>query len=320
MNQDTTITTTKYTFFQRTAIRTQNNWRRFREGWQLFAKNRIGLIGIGLLILFLLMPLTYEYLINNVWNPMIYDPLIGFDFNLMHPAPISPDHLLGTDIMGHDVFSLLLASSLHTITIGIMAAFTAAIIGTLVGAISGYFRGRFPDIILSNLAEALILIPAPLFMVMLGSRFRDMPPWTFGIIYGCLVGFSNVGMALRSLALTITARPFISAARVSGGGKLHIIFRHIIPQMVPMSVLYMMLTVTGAVVADGFISFFGFTRATSNWGSMVYTGFTNAHALGQSVQWNVLIPPALCLSFFAAAFYFISISLQEIIDPRLRKR
>jgi peptide/nickel transport system permease protein len=293
--------------------------RGIREGWAVFRRNPLGLLGLALIVLFLLMPVAYTYLSENVWAPRIYDPEMGFDFELLHPTPPGPGHLLGTDVTGRDVLSVLLASSAHTLTVGASAALVAALIGILVGAISAYFRGRWIDQVFISLADTLLLLPAPLMMIILGSRFRELSAWQFGLIYGAMLGFGSVGMGLRSLGLTIIARPFIQAARIAGGGRMHIIFHHLVPHLVPMTVLYMMVAVTGAVVADGFVSFFGFLRSTTNWGSMVFNAMTLGTQQMGVIQWNVLLPPAMSLSLFAGAFYFVSIGLQDVINPRLRQ-
>ena len=125
---------------------------------------------------------------------------------------------------------------------------------------------------------------------------------------------------MRSYALMVVNKPFIEAARVAGGGSKHIITSHILPHMLPLAALYMMLAVTGAVVADAFVSFFGFSRDYLNWGSIIYSSFIYSSYIGAGVEWHVLIPPSLALSTFAAAFYFVSRGLHEVADPQLRER
>jgi peptide/nickel transport system permease protein len=97
-------------------------------------------------------------------------------------------------------------------------------------------------------------------------------------------------------------------------------FVHIVPHMLPLASLYMMLAVTGAVVADAFIAFFGFTRSYLNWGTIIYLSFAYSSYLRGGVEWHVMIPPSIALSLFAAAFYFVSRGLHQVADPRLRVR
>jgi peptide/nickel transport system permease protein len=288
--------------------------------WQEFLRHPLGVLGLIMAILFCLMPLIYWVLMTFFWNPSVYDPAIGFDMQTINPSLPSWRHLLGTDGSGHDVFSMLLQNSKQSIIVGMMAGLVASVIGTILGALASYYRNRWLDFLISNLADALLLIPAPLFMVMISLVFLGMSPWQFGIIYGVLVGCSTVALVMRSMGLTMIVKPFIQAAKVSGGNGFHIIIRHLIPQMIPMSVLYFMVTVTGAVVADGFASFFGSTRTYSgNWGTMIYNAMMNGFTFGGDPLWHVILPPALSLSLFAASFYFISMGLQRIATPSLRE-
>lgn len=292
----------------------------FNLDWREFIHHPLGILGLIMAVLFCLMPLIYWVLMRYFWNPTVYDPMIGFDMQTMNPSMPSLRHLLGTDGSGHDVFSMLLHASKQSIIVGMMAGLVASVIGTFLGALAAYYRNRWPDFLISNIADALLLIPAPLFMVMISLVFLGMSPWEFGILYGLLVGCSSVALVMRSMGLTTIVKPFIQAAKVSGGNSLHIILQHLIPQMIPMSVLYFMVTVTGAVVADGFASFFGSTRTYSgNWGTMIYNAIMNGYNFGGEPLWNVILPPALSLSLFAASFYFISMGLQRIANPSLRE-
>ena len=157
-------------------------------------------------------------------------------------------------------------------------------------------------------------------MVIMGMRFPNLNALMLGIIYGTITGLGGAAIVARAQALQIVTRPFIDAGRVAGGSNLHIIAKHVLPHLLPLAALQMMLSVTGAVVADGFIAFFGFKRNYLNWGTMIYSSFIYSNTLGVDTEWHVLIPAALALSLFAAAFYFVSRGLHEVADPRLQRR
>jgi peptide/nickel transport system permease protein len=171
-----------------------------------------------------------------------------------------------------------------------------------------------------QIADAFLLLPAPLLMVIMGMRFPDMSPLVLGVIYGLIAGLGSAAIVMRSQALLIVNKPFIEAARIAGGRRGYIALKHIVPHMLPLAALYMMLAVTGAVVAHGFISFFGFNRSEINWGSMIYASFVYSEAMGTGIEWHVLIPPSMALSLFAAAFYLVSRGLHVVADPNLRRR
>lgn len=295
------------------------SWQQSRKSWQLFGQNRMAVAGVVLIVLFGLMSIAHPILRKTVMKKGIYDPVTGYDMMMMHPAPPSLGHLLGTDSLGRDVLSMLLYATTPTFIVGIAAALSTAIIGTIMGVVAAYFRGGI-DTILSHISDAMLLVPAPLFMVMIGMRFRDIEPATLGLIYGVIAGAGGAAIVMRSHALTIANKPFIDAARIAGGEGWHIIRKHILPHMLPLAALYMMLAVTSAVVADAFVSFWGFSRSYMNWGNIIYSSFVYSTALTSGVEWHVLIPPSIALSLFAAAFYFVSQGLHELADPRLQAR
>jgi peptide/nickel transport system permease protein len=304
---------------RRTRIRISSTWRRFRADWGVFAENRLAVAGLVLILVFGVMAILHPLLMATVWKASIYDPETGFDAKLMHPSLPSADHLLGTDALGRDVLSMLLAATTPAFVVGIAAAVTTAVIGTTMGVVAAYTGGTV-DAILMQIADAFLLLPAPLFMVIFGLRFRDIGPALLGLIYGIIAGAGGAAIVMRSHALMAVSKPFIEAARIAGGGSRHIILVHVVPHMLPLTALYMMLGVTGAVVSDAFVAFGGFTRAYLNWGAIIYAAFTYTEALGTGVQWHVLLPPSLALSAFAAAFYFVSRGLHRVADPRLRSR
>ena len=91
--------------------------------------------------------------------------------------------------------------------------------------------------------------------------------------------------------------------------------------MMPLAALQMMIAVSGAVVADGFISFFGITRVANNWGTIIYNAFVYKNITGltsETEMWNMLIPAAICFSLFAMSFYLISRGLHEVASPKIR--
>jgi peptide/nickel transport system permease protein len=291
--------------------------RRLKQACTVYAQNRLAVFGALLILLFAMMAVAHPVLINTVWPKVVYDPQVGFDLAIYpHPSPPSQAHLLGTDTLGRDVLSRLLAATTPTFVMALVAALTTAIVGTLVGAFSAYFRGAV-DSFFSHLADVALLAPAPLVMVVIGFML-DISPFQFGAIFGLLTGIGGVAIVMRSYALTVVTKPFIDAARVAGGGSLHIIFRHLVPHMLPLAAVNMMLAVTGAIFADGFVAFLGLSRARLNWGTMIYDSFTY-QALSSTITWNVLVPSALAISLFAGAFYFIASGLHQVAEPRLRE-
>jgi ABC-type dipeptide/oligopeptide/nickel transport system permease subunit len=288
--------------------------------WRVFSQSRLGVAGLFLILVFGLMAVAHPILMKTVWSRNVYDPVTGFDMNTFpHPSPPGPGHILGTDTLGRDVLSMLLAATTPTFVIGITAALSTAIVGTTLSVLGAYFRGMV-DTVITNMADVFLLFPAPVIMVIIGARFRELGPVPLGLIYGFVTGAGGTAIVMRTHAQQVVTKPYMEAARVSGGGASHLIIKHMLPAMLPLAALQMMIAVTGAVVADGFISFFGLTRVVNNWGTIIYDAFVYAASVGREgiSMWHMLFPAAICFSLFAMGFYMVSRGLHRVAAPRIR--
>ncbi len=312
--------TQKFGLGRRLKTRLTIFWRQTRMNWRIFAQSPLAILGLILILLFGIMAIAHPILIETVWPRGIYDPTTGFDMMVFpHPSPPVPGHILGTDSLGRDVLSMILAATTPTFIVGLTAALTTAIVGTILSVTAAYFQGKV-DTIITNMADVFLLFPAPIIMVIIGARFRDLGPMELGLIYGLVTGAGATTIVMRALAIQVAAKPFMEAAHIAGGGPWHIITKHLIPSVMPLAALQMMIAVTGAVVADGFISFFGITRTVSNWGTIIYDAFIYGNMTGDfGAPWHMLIPSAACFSLFALGFYLVSRGLHRVASPPLRE-
>ena len=217
-----------------------------KRNWRLFAATRVGIVGLVIIAAYALMASAHPLLMATLWDPVIYDPVVGYAFDLaVQPAPPSAAHLLGTDPLGHDIFSQLIFSARTEFLLGLSAAVITVTIGTIVGAIAAYFGGAV-DAFLMRLADIMIMIPGVSVLIVL-SALIGVQHFELALIIGILSGFGGTAVLLKAQALSVVVRPYIEAARAAGGGPLHIIFIHVVPNLLPLSFLYMMFTVTGAI-------------------------------------------------------------------------
>lgn len=299
-------------------VRTQLLWRSLKSNLALFAENPIGLVGVGIILLFAVMALIHPLLMRTVWDVRTYDPVIGYDASIAgHPAPPSTRHLLGTDPLGRDVLSQLMWGTRAAFSLGIVAALVTVIVATTAGAVSAYFGG-WVDILFMRLADLIIMTPVITILIVMTALF-DVGFLHLAIIIGLLSGFGGATIVIKSQALTVKVRSYIEAARVAGGGDWHIIFRHIIPNLLPLSFLYMMFTVTGAISLEAVLSFFGLLNIRMSWGLMIYTTSYSGYLLDMS-KWWLIFPASLAITLLCAAFYLVGRALDEVVNPRLRKR
>ena len=288
-----------------------------RENWSLFARNKIGLIGLGIIIFYVLLAAAHPILMRTVWSPGIYDPVAGFAFDeISNPAPPSLSHPLGTDPLGRDVLSQLMWSTRSEFLLGVVAALVTVVIGTMVGAVSAYFGGVV-DAILMRMADIMIMMPVISLLVVLSGLF-DVELLELAIVIGIVSGFGATGVVLKSQALTVTVKPYTEAARAAGGGPFHIVFVHIIPNLLPLSFLYMMFTVTAAIFSEAALSFLGLLEVRMSWGIMIHTTESAGYLLQISKFWWIIFPACLSITLLSASFYLVGRAFDEIVNPRLR--
>ena len=294
-------------------------WRSFRSGWSIFMESRVGMLSLFTIILFALMAAAHPILMATVWDPATYDPVTGYSFGQVEqPAPPSWKHPLGTDPLGRDVLSQLLYSTRSEFVLGITAALVTVGIATFVGAVAAYYGGLL-DAFFMRLADLIIALPAISLLIVLSALFH-LNLFYLALIIGLLGGFGGTAIILKSQALSIKVKPFIEAARVAGGGRFHIIFVHIIPHLLPLSLLYMMFTVTSAIFAEAVLSFLGLLDLRMSWGIMIHTANTGGYLLGGAGYWWLIVPAGASITFLCSAFYLAGRALDEVVNPRLRRR
>jgi peptide/nickel transport system permease protein len=338
-------------------IRLRLAWKSLRTNWSLFAENKIGLLGVGIIAFFALLAIAHPILMNTAWDPKIYDPVIGYDEILIEktvveevtdpatqiqvsiakldyfhlnpevgdtitileqPAPPSLKHLLGTDPLGRDVLSQLMYSTSSEFALGIVAALVTVIIATTVGAVAAYFGG-FVDTFFMRTADLLIIMPLIPVLILMGA-LMNLELIHLAIVIGILSGFGGTTLIIKSQALTVKVKPFIEAAKVAGGSNWHIIFTHLVPNLLPLSFLYMMFTVTTAIFLEAVLSFFGLMDVNMSWGLMINVAQSQGYLLSGTRYWWLLIPAGAAITLLCSAFYLVGRALDEVVNPRLRER
>jgi len=285
---------------------------RLRGGWAIYKQNLLGRIGLSLLVMFALMAICS--FIPPLIDPM-YQPMTGVDPEITKSTGPSLTHWLGTDFMGRDLLSQLLAGARVAFLVGVSAAFMSIVLGTAIGMVAGYM-GRFADTFLMRLADMIMVMPTMLVVLMLAALFGQLTIWTIVLIIA-LFRWPGVSRVIRAQTLSLKHRPFIEAARVAGASHTRIIFRHIMPNVLPLSFLYMTFRVTSAIIIEAALAFLGFgDPSTVSWGMMLQWVWKTGHMF-KAPYW--LLPPGICISLITLAFYMLGRAMDEVLDPRLRK-
>lgn len=292
------------------------------ESWRIFVEGRIGPVGLAIIVAIGLLALVHPVLLATVWDPQVYDPIHGFTRRASFPAPPSWEHPLGVSRFGRDVLSQLMYSVRVAFVLGILAALISVSIGTVVGCLAAFYRGTVVDAVFMRLANFLMIFPIFTLLVALsGVMVIDLP--RLAVIIGVLGGLGGITVILKSRALGVVVKPFLDAARVAGGSDAHLILRHVIPNVLPLSFLYMMFTVTGAIFAEAALSFFGLLpQVRMSLGLMINEAYTAGYLGGPllATYWYLWVPAGAAITLLCAAFYLVGRGLDEVVNPRLRAR
>jgi len=271
--------------------------------------SRVGGAGVLILVVFTLVALA---------APLIapYDPLLVHrmpDNSVAQLLPPSSRFWLGTTYYGRDMLSQLIYGSRVAMIVGIVSAFFITAIGTNVGLISGYFGG-WVDTILMRITDVVFGIPFLPFAVVLVALLR---PSLSNIILtiSCLL-WRTTARVIRAQVLSLRERPFIKAAKVAGAGSLRIMYVHILPNVLPMSSLYVALGIGWAVLAEASLSFLGFGDPNMlSWGEILYQAYLTGSFRS---SWWVVVPPGICIALLVASAFMIGREAEIIVNPRLR--
>jgi ABC-type dipeptide/oligopeptide/nickel transport system permease subunit len=235
--------------------------------------------------------------------------------------------LLGTDNTNpypRDLFSSLVYGTRVSLFIGIVSALLSTLIGLFLGLVSGYIGGIVDEGIM-RFADLLLVLPTlPLFIVLIMAlrQFGAVSMWNIIIII-TFFGWMTFARSVRSMVLSLRERAFIEAAKASGAGKLHIISRHILPNVFALVYITLATSVPGAIVLEASLSFLGLgDPRIASWGKILYDFESSGTAVtkGLTEYWFWIFPACICIALLAAAFILIGYALDEILNPKLRER
>lgn len=226
--------------------------------------------------------------------------------------------LLGTDTQGHDMWSQDVFGSRVSLFVGLVATAIGIGLGLVIGLLAG-FLGKLVDEVLMRFTDMMLVIPSlPLLIVLVAVLGQTL---TNVIVIIGFLGWMGFARVIRSQVLTIRERPFVEAARAAGSGNMRIIARHIFPNIVSLTYVNLALSVPVAILTETALAFIGLSDPTVvSWGN-VYHNAENAGVFAlRPPPWWWLIPPGVGISLLALSFILIGFALDEIFNPRLRRR
>jgi peptide/nickel transport system permease protein len=288
--------------------------------WKRFRKHKLAMAGAVVLLLMVLIAIFAHQLAP-------YDPN-GIDEVHWQGNPLPPcfqdalhcgGHSLGTDENGRDLLSRLMFGARISLTVGVAAVIMELFIGTLLGAVAGYYGG-WVDYFIMRLTDVFLSIPLlPLLLTLTGivAASSSKASLGFGVIVVIIGGLSWPGVArlVRASYLSLREREYTEAARALGNGDARIMLRHLLPNAIAPIIVQATLDVANVIVLESTLSFLGFgiQPPTASWGNMLANAESNLE-----IAWWAAVFPGLCILLTVLAINYIGDGLRDALDPNMR--
>jgi peptide/nickel transport system permease protein len=263
--------------------------------------NPLAFAGFAIIAIILLLALFAPYIAP-------YDP-DAIDVKAILISPSSA-HLMGTDGLGRDVFSRMLFGARISLLVGIVAVGIATLIGVILGAIAGYYRG-WVDIVIMRLVDVMLSIPT-FFLILAVIAFLTPSIWNIMIVIG-LTSWMGVTRLVRAEFLSLRGREFVMAAQTLGAKDGRLIFTHLLPNSLTPVIVSSVLGVASAVLVESGLSFLGLgvQAPQASWGNIL----TDGKEYIQFAWWLSLFP-GLAILITVLGYNLLGEGLRDALDPR----
>jgi peptide/nickel transport system permease protein len=257
---------------------------------------------------FIVLLLLFIGLFAGVIAPHAYD---DFDVRARLQSP-SLEHPFGTDEQGRDVFSRVLFGARTSVLIGFGAIAVSTFVATLIGVTSGYFGSWF-DIVLQRIIDIWLSFPNLIFIIFVIAIF-SRSTFNLIIVLGLLVSAGS-SRIIRSVAIGTKEMQFVEAARAGGASDFRIIFRHVLPNVVPIIIITASVQIGAVILTESSLSFLGYGPPPPfpSWGRMLQESQTQ-----MTQHPNLALFPGLAITIVVYSFNMFGDALRDILDPRLR--
>ena len=278
------------------------------DAWRRLRRNRVAVVG-GVLLL--------TVVVACVFLPA----LLGLDPRQQATAnrdqPPTASHWLGTDSLGRDYAARVLVGGQFSLLVGLVGTLVCVVIGTLYGAVSGFYGGRVDDVMM-RFVDFMYGIPYMFLVILIILTMEDTERQNPVAIFAALGLLQWLTMAriVRGQVLTLREQEYVLAARVMGAGDLRLIFRHILPNCVGPIVVYGTLQVGAVILLESFLSYLGLGLELS-WGILVAEAVSIVNPIES--RWWLLLFPSVLLAATLLSLNFLGDGLRDAFDPRTRR-
>ena len=276
----------------------------FRDMWVRLKRNKLALFGLFLVVALILIALFAKFI-----SP--YDPIQIYLKESLRPPSLA--HLMGTDVLGRDIFSRILYGARASLIIGVVATSISLVIGVIVGAISGFYGGWI-DSILMRVTDVFFAFPffilAIAIMTFLGPSFINI------FIALGIVGWTNYARLVRGQVMSVKESDYVEAAHAVGAKNARIIWKHVMPNTLAPIIVYTTMNIGGVILAEAGLSFLGIgvQPPSPSWGLML----AEASNFIFNAPWMV-IWPGVAIFLTVLGYNLLGDGLRDALDPRMKQ-
>ncbi len=302
----------------RGAVRPRQSAGLWGDAFGRLLKNRLAIVGLVLVTLLLLAGIFGP--IVAPWPYQVQDLQAVFANGNRPLPPLSPNHLLGTDNLGRDLFSRLLDGARISVSVAFVVQIVILVIGVPIGAMAGWFGGRL-DNALMRLTDVIYAFPDLLFIILLSVAFRET---FFGqALDGLLLVFVAIGLTswvtvarlVRGQLLSLKETEFVEAAKAIGVSDRRIVTRHLLPNGIGPVIVAVTLGIPGAILAEATLAYIGIgvQPPRASWGSLIAEGQKYVRS-----EPHLVVFPAIFIALALIGFTFLGDGLRDALDPKLK--
>lgn len=286
----------------------QTNKKRsqWREVWRMLKKNKMALVGLGILVILVLLALFADVIAD-------YDTVVIKQNLANRLKGPSAEHWLGTDEFGRDIFARLVHGARVSLKVGIIAVGISIILGGILGALAGFYGGKIDNIIM-RVMDVFLAVPSILLAIAIVSA---LGPSILNLMVAISISsVPSYARIVRASVLSIRDQEFVEAARAIGANNARIIFRHIIPNSLAPVIVQGTLGVASAILSTAGLSFIGLgiQPPAPEWGSMLSGGRQYLR-----YAWWVTTFPGVAIMITILSLNLLGDGLRDALDPRLKQ-
>jgi peptide/nickel transport system permease protein len=285
------------------AVRNEKAAGPWREAWKGFSKNKVAVVGAGIVFFFILLAIFGPFVVKEGINDQVLaDRLL----------PPSSEFWLGTDDLGRDILSRIVYGARISLWVGFFSVVGSVVAGSILGIIAGYY-GRWVDTIISRIFDIMLAFPSILLAIAIVSVLG--PNLQNALIAIAIINVPNFGRLIRSKVLSIKEDEYITAAKGIGMRDARILFSHILPNSMAPVIVQGTLAIATAILEAAALGFLGLGAQSpmAEWGKML----ADSKNYLQSAPWTMIFP-GMAIMLTVLGFNLMGDGLRDALDPRMK--